>query len=150
MPLLPRPDAGYDPALQPWEQVASPAEPEPAAGAESGWVVEESDAPVVEPVEPSEPVEPALEVESGPDAGETHVLAPGALRVGRAPDNEIVFRDPASSARHARIERRGDTFHIVDLGSTNGTLVNGDPVQERELAPGDVITIGQNRMRFRA
>ncbi|MGH7903344.1 MAG: FHA domain-containing protein, partial [Candidatus Dormibacteraceae bacterium] len=70
------------------------------------------------------------------------------VRLSRAPDNELILRDPATSGHHARVERRGDRYHVIDLGSTNGTLVNGQPVQERELQDGDHISIGQNAVKF--
>ena len=89
-----------------------------------------------------------LTVDSGPDAGNNHRTGESALRVGRSPDNDMVLRDPATSGHHARIERRGQQFWIVDLGSTNGTLVNGEPVQEKELNHGDRVTIGQNAVSF--
>jgi len=89
-----------------------------------------------------------ITVESGPDAGNNHRTAEAALRVGRSPDNDLILRDPATSGHHARVERRGQQFWIVDLGSTNGTLVNGEPVQEKELNHGDRITIGQNAVSF--
>jgi pSer/pThr/pTyr-binding forkhead associated (FHA) protein len=89
-----------------------------------------------------------ITIESGPDAGQAVRIGEGGLRAGRSPDNDLVLRDPASSGRHARFERRGDAFYVVDLGSTNGTLVRGEPVQERELKDGDEVTIGQNRIRF--
>jgi pSer/pThr/pTyr-binding forkhead associated (FHA) protein len=89
-----------------------------------------------------------LTVDSGPDGGNNHLTGDTALRVGRSPDNDMVLRDPATSGHHARIERRGQQFWIVDLGSTNGTLVNGEPVQEKELNHGDRITIGQNAVSF--
>ena len=89
-----------------------------------------------------------LTIESGPDAGHTYRAGDGALRLGRSPDNDLILRDPATSGHHARVERRGDQFFIVDLGSTNGTLVNGEPVQEKELNHDDRITIGQNAVHF--
>ena len=89
-----------------------------------------------------------LTMESGPDAGHSHRAGDRALRLGRSPDNDIILRDPATSGHHARVERRGDQFWIVDLGSTNGTLVNGEPVQEKELSNGDRVTIGQNSVNF--
>jgi pSer/pThr/pTyr-binding forkhead associated (FHA) protein len=89
-----------------------------------------------------------LTIESGPDAGHTYRATEGALRLGRSPDNDLILRDPATSGHHARVERRGEQFWIVDLGSTNGTLVNGDPVQEKELKHDDRITIGQNAVHF--
>jgi pSer/pThr/pTyr-binding forkhead associated (FHA) protein len=89
-----------------------------------------------------------LTIESGPDAGHTYRAGVGALRLGRSPDNDLILRDPATSGHHARVERRGDQFFIVDLGSTNGTLVNGEPIQEKELNHDDRITIGQNAVHF--
>ena len=67
---------------------------------------------------------------------------------GRAPDNDVVVGDPATSGHHGRIEVRNGFFWISDLGSTNGTLVNGEPVIEKQLADGDMVAIGQNTMRF--
>jgi pSer/pThr/pTyr-binding forkhead associated (FHA) protein len=89
-----------------------------------------------------------LTIETGPDAGHSHRAGDNALRLGRSPDNDIILRDPATSGHHARVERRGDQFWIVDLGSTNGTLVNGEPIQEKELNHGDRVTIGQNAVQF--
>ena len=89
-----------------------------------------------------------LMIETGPDAGHSHRAGDKALRLGRSPDNDIILRDPATSGHHARVERRGDMFWIVDLGSTNGTLVNGEPIQEKELNSGDRVTIGQNAVTF--
>ena len=89
-----------------------------------------------------------LTIETGPDAGHTHPASDHAVRLGRSPDNDIILRDPATSGHHARIERRGDQFWIVDLGSTNGTLVNGESVQEKQLNHGDRLTIGQNAVHF--
>jgi hypothetical protein len=97
---------------------------------------------------PSAGREAELTMEAGPDAGHSHRVGDRALRLGRSPDNDIILRDPATSGHHARVERRGDQFWIVDLGSTNGTLVNGEPVQEKELANSDRITIGQNAVNF--
>lgn len=89
-----------------------------------------------------------LAIESGPDAGHSHRAGDNALRLGRSPDNDVILRDPATSGHHARLERRAETFWVVDLGSTNGTFVNGESVQEKELHTGDRITIGQNAIHF--
>jgi pSer/pThr/pTyr-binding forkhead associated (FHA) protein len=72
-----------------------------------------------------------------------------ALEVGR--DEEIAIRldEPLVSRRHARLERRGDAWVVVDLGSTNFTRVNGERVRrERELAHGDELTLGRARCVF--
>ncbi|TMF79982.1 MAG: FHA domain-containing protein, partial [Chloroflexi bacterium] len=89
-----------------------------------------------------------LAIESGPDAGHTHRAGDQALRLGRSPDNDVIVRDPATSGHHARLERRGDEFWVVDLGSTNGTFVNGESIQEKQLNDGDRLTIGQNSVHF--
>ena len=89
-----------------------------------------------------------LSFESGPFAGRVVALPNEMVTVGRAPDNDVVVSDPATSGRHGRIEMRAGAFWISDLGSTNGTLVNGEPVIEKQLSDGDLIAIGQNTMRF--
>jgi hypothetical protein len=89
-----------------------------------------------------------LTFESGPFEGRIVALPNEMVTFGRAPDNDIVVGDPATSGRHGRIEVRGTAFWISDLGSTNGTLVNGEPVIEKQLNHGDLIAIGQNTIRF--
>jgi len=89
-----------------------------------------------------------LSFESGPFAGRIVALPNQMVTVGRAPDNDVVVGDPATSGRHGRIEVRAGSFWISDLGSTNGTLINGEPVIEKQLSDGDLITIGQNTIRF--
>lgn len=71
-----------------------------------------------------------------------------AMSIGRLPGNSIVINDPDISRRHCVIERDGGAYNIYDLGSRNGTLVNGQRVQRTELQPGDVITLGGTIARF--
>ena len=68
--------------------------------------------------------------------------------VGRAGDNALVLKDFSVSRHHARLERRGDTWWVVDLGSTNGVKVNGRRVGSTRLRPGDQVTIGTTTFRF--
>jgi len=89
-----------------------------------------------------------LTFESGPFAGRIVALPNQMVTIGRAPDNDVVVGDPATSGHHGRIEVRTGSFWISDLGSTNGTQVNGEPVIEKQLTDGDVIAIGQNTLRF--
>ncbi len=127
------------PAWQPPPAAPAPAEPAGMVGA------------MAEPTTGTAPGagrQAELTIETGPDAGHSHRAGDQALRLGRSPDNDVILRDPATSGHHARLERRGDQFWIVDLGSTNGTLVNGEPVQEKELNHGDRVTIGQNAVHF--
>ena len=82
--------------------------------------------------------------------GEVRMLDSSALTVGRGTGNDVSLdRDDYASARHARIEPRRDGIWIEDVGSTNGTFVNGDRLtQPRRLQPGDVIRIGATDLRF--
>jgi pSer/pThr/pTyr-binding forkhead associated (FHA) protein len=56
--------------------------------------------------------------------------------------------DEFASARHARIERRSDGTWVEDLGSTNGTFVNGERITAERLKPGDVVRVGQTELRL--
>jgi len=70
------------------------------------------------------------------------------VQIGRAPGCDIVLDDRNVSRRHAEIRRRGPVVVLVDLDSTNGTIVNGRRVREHPLADGDRITLGNSRLTF--
>jgi hypothetical protein len=72
------------------------------------------------------------------------------LVVGRMPECDVALSDPNVSRRHAEVRRQGTGFVVVDLGSTNGTRVNGAQVKERLLSNGDEITVGATKLRFEA
>ena len=84
------------------------------------------------------------------DQGEVVALDSHALRVGRGGDNDLsVEGDEYASSHHARFEPRRDGVYVEDVGSTNGTFVNGIRVsRERRLRPGDVVRIGETDLRF--
>jgi len=69
--------------------------------------------------------------------------------IGRISGSEIEIQDPGASRRHAEIRRDGEDYLVVDLGSTNGTLLNDAPVSESTLEDGDRITIGRTVLEFR-
>jgi FhaA, N-terminal domain/FHA domain len=69
--------------------------------------------------------------------------------IGRISGSEIEIQDPGASRRHAEIRRDGEDYLVVDLGSTNGTLLNDAPVSESTLEDGDRITIGRTILEFR-
>lgn len=75
-------------------------------------------------------------------------IADEVVTIGRLPECAVVLEDPNVSRRHAQIRREGDAIVVVDLGSTNGTRVNGVVVRERRLTPGDTVTVGTTTMRF--
>jgi hypothetical protein len=72
------------------------------------------------------------------------------LTVGRMPECDIPLSDPNVSRKHAEIRRQGTGFVVADLGSTNGTRVNGATIKERALNVGDEITVGATKLRFEA
>jgi catechol 2,3-dioxygenase-like lactoylglutathione lyase family enzyme len=80
--------------------------------------------------------------------GQRIVLGPEPITIGRLPESTVVVSDPNASRRHAEIRRSGNDVVVVDLGSTNGTRVNGAPVHERVLEDGDEIVIGTTFLRF--
>jgi ABC transport system ATP-binding/permease protein len=70
------------------------------------------------------------------------------LRIGRAPDNDIVVSDLSVSRNHAELRRTANAYQIVDLGSHNGTFVNGQQVGSAPLAEGDIVGIGPSTFRL--
>jgi hypothetical protein len=70
------------------------------------------------------------------------------LVIGRLPECEIVLQDSNVSRRHAELRRSGDGVFVTDLGSTNGTRVNGTPVREQMLTSGDEVSVGSTRLIF--
>jgi pSer/pThr/pTyr-binding forkhead associated (FHA) protein len=70
------------------------------------------------------------------------------VTIGRRHDNDICLEDKATSSQHAAIITIGRNSYLQDLNSTNGTLVNGMPVQKHTLRHGDVILIGRNHLSF--
>ncbi len=86
-----------------------------------------------------------LYMRSGPTPGERFPLEKEEIWLGRDPSNDIVIADPEVSRRHARFLLRGSTYAIEDMGSTNGTLVNGEMITAlKPLAHGDVIELGEH------
>jgi FHA domain/Domain of unknown function (DUF1707) len=77
------------------------------------------------------------------------IEAGGALTLGRSPDCDYVVRSAAVSARHAELRRSTDGWILHDLGSRNGTRVNGWLVREQRLADGDEVTFGDSTFVFR-
>jgi len=82
---------------------------------------------------------------SGSLQGTEAAYSQPVVRIGRAPDCDVRFdrqADPEVSAHHAEIVAEGEGFLLIDTSSTNGTLVNGERVQKRRLASGDVLIFG--------
>jgi hypothetical protein len=77
------------------------------------------------------------------------VLIRDGLTLGRIVGCDVVIDDTKASRRHARFVAEGGVVEIEDLGSSNGTLLNGKPVQKRVLRDGDVIQIGATTLTYR-
>lgn len=82
--------------------------------------------------------------------GAEHRLNGVPLSVGRSSSNDIELEgDGFASARHARFDPRPDGVWLEDVGSTNGTFVNGIRLERpRKLAPGDVVRVGETDLRY--
>jgi hypothetical protein len=82
--------------------------------------------------------------------GDEIPLDSSAITLGRGVTNDVPLQgDEYASTRHVRIEPRRDGIWVEDIGSTNGTFVNGIRLtRERRLAPGDVLRVGETDLRF--
>jgi hypothetical protein len=93
-----------------------------------------------------------LVVLSSPALGDGDVVTLDShpITLGRGQTNDVPLPDDEyASTRHARVEPRRDGVWVEDIGSTNGTFVNGIRVtRERRLAPGDVVRVGETDLRF--
>jgi hypothetical protein len=79
----------------------------------------------------------------------TFPVAKDRVIIGRLADSDVVVPDPGVSRRHAEVRRQDGRFVLIDLGSTNGTLVNGAAVGEHPLEEGDRIKLGNTVLEFR-
>ena len=91
-----------------------------------------------------------LVVKRGPNAGSKFVLETDVVRAGRHPDSDIFLDDITVSRRHAEFARRGGGYVVRDVGSLNGTYLNRERIEERELANGDEVQIGKFKLVFLA
>src|SRR5512139_40365 len=85
-----------------------------------------------------------LIMRSGPTPGAAFTLEGDQLTIGRDSTNEIVINDAEVSRKHARLTFQGGKYVLEDLGSTNGTFVNGQRLTSATvLKPGDVVSLGE-------
>ncbi len=94
-----------------------------------------------------------ISIISGPEAGSEYtrgeyVLEWDHVSLGRGPGVDFAIDDPCMSRKHAMLELGGNGFQIRDLGSTNGILVNGSPVQITELKHGDRFELGEHTFEY--
>jgi hypothetical protein len=129
--------------VQPEDEVEGPP-PEP----QSGRTMIYSNAERV-----AEPLEERARVRSQTALllidGKRVVIGPAGATLGRGRQSDVVLNDPNISRHHAEIRPRGGSWVLTDLGSTNGSQINGRRVQGSEvLRPGDEIELGSSEMTF--
>ena len=125
----PRPDPAPRPAPAP---AAAPAAPPSPVGSDTMVVSRSGGTPRLQ----------------GPD-GQTLELRAGRHTIGRLADCDLHLDDTTVSREHAAVVRRGETWWVLDLGSTNGTRVNGVAAAEHPLSDGDRIEVGEVDVTFR-
>jgi DNA-binding NtrC family response regulator len=121
----------------------------------------ESDDKATEPEHPIPPPEVTRAVQApGTGVGIQIIVLSGSskgttqrigerLRIGKAPDNDLVLADDTVSRHHCELTRASDGIHVRDLGSTNGTRVQGARVTEAVVQPGVVLKVGEVEMALR-
>ncbi len=87
-----------------------------------------------------------LVINSADAQNRTLELRPGTNRVGRANTNEFQLDDPSVSSAHCEIVQSDQSVLVKDLGSTNGTFIDGEPIQEARLEPGQTLRLGTLEM----
>ena len=123
-------------------------EPVPAPPAEPGaTMIYRPRTPIVEDA-PEPPAEVEREVVTLTVDGRTYPLTARRMVLGRSRECDIRIPDANVSRRHAEVRQEGATHWVVDLGSTNGTEVNGRRVERAKLSDGDRITIGSTDVVF--
>lgn len=91
---------------------------------------------------------PSLFVRQGRDSGTRYRLDGNTVTLGRGTSNAIQLHDTEISREHAEIARRGANFVIRDLGSSNGTFINGQQIKEHVLASGDQVQLGRTLLLY--
>jgi signal transduction histidine kinase/pSer/pThr/pTyr-binding forkhead associated (FHA) protein len=91
---------------------------------------------------------PVLAVTQGPDKGQVISVDLDSVRIGRDPACQILLTDAQISRKHVKIYKTEASWNIVDLNSSNGTLVNGEQITLKELEDGDVFIIGESMIGF--
>lgn len=125
-----------------WEE----GEPEPAGGPIGKT---ESEPSWEEATRPNLQGNPQLTIISGIDNVGKSFSVNGTISIGRSHTNQVILKDSKVSRQHAEIKLRGTECILIDLNSSNGTLVNGQKIHEHILSPNDEIQIGDTVLQYR-
>ena len=131
-----------------------PRRPASATGTAAAGVARRTGAaPVARPATPAR-ARPAaatskLIAQTGPASGQEFALEGDELVIGRAADNPVSIPDTSVSRKHALVRKTAEGWAVSDLGSGNGTMLNGEAISdETTLNDGDVITLGDTELRY--
>ena len=91
-----------------------------------------------------------LVIAEGKEAGREFVFDQASVLIGRTSECDVVLYDPGVSRKHARIFGEGNGYYVEDMGSSNGTKVNGSIIKKKQLADGDAIGLGPVVFNFTA
>lgn len=91
-----------------------------------------------------------LTIAEGKEAGKEFVFDQPSVVIGRTSECEVVLYDPGVSRKHARIFLEGSLYFVEDMGSSNGTKVNGNVIRRHQLSDGDSVTLGPVVFKFAA
>lgn len=134
-------------ASDPPAETAPPAEPAIDRPAQT-MIYHASKAPVVDIAVPEPVPETPREIVTLSIAGRRHAVTETKVVLGRSRDADVRISDVNISRKHAELRHEETAYWIVDLGSLNGTLVNGKRVDRRKLRDGDRITLGSTEIVF--
>ena len=87
-----------------------------------------------------------LVVVRGTNAGSRYLISGEVTSIGRHPDSEVFLDDVTVSRRHAEVRRTPAGLELVDAGSLNGSYVNGERIERRDLVEGDSLQVGKYRL----
>src|SRR5580704_8075893 len=91
-----------------------------------------------------------LTIAEGKEAGRQFVFEQPQVVIGREAECDVVLYDPGVSRKHARIFAEGNGYFVEDMGSSNGTKVNGSVVKKQKLSNGDAVALGPVVFNFNA
>ena len=94
------------------------------------------------------PADAKLTIVDGKDTGKNIEITKDEIIAGRSLDNDFVISDSSVSRKHFKITKDGDRFMIADMGSGNGTKVNGTKITSAGLSDGDIISAGARQIKF--
>jgi pSer/pThr/pTyr-binding forkhead associated (FHA) protein len=85
---------------------------------------------------------------SGENEGRGFNLSPGMIRIGASSLNEIALKEKGVAGFHAQIKTEGNKYIISNLGSPSGIIINGKKINEAEIKAGDIIELGEARLKI--